>query len=140
VETIQWEESYSVGNQTIDSQHKKLIEMINTMIRNEHTDVDSEVISNVLSEMIEYAGSHFKDEEAYMEQIAYPELKMHKEEHKQFKLKASHFCLATMKDKTSVPEEVLQFLSKWLINHILNSDMKYKTFYESKNKKVTVPE
>jgi len=138
VETIQWKESYSVGNKLIDSQHKKLVKMLNTMIQNEDAGVDSEVISDVLSEMIEYAGSHFNYEEGYMEQIAYPELKMHKEEHKQFKLKAGHLCMATMKDETSVPEEILQFLFKWLINHILHSDMKYKTFYESKNKEVMV--
>ena len=110
--------------------------MLNTMIQNEDTSVDSEVISNVLSEMIQYTASHFNDEEAYMEQIAYPELKMHQEEHKRFKLKASHFCLDTMKNETSVPEEILQFLSKWLINHILHSDMKFKVFHESKNQEV----
>lgn len=138
METIQWKESYSVGNETIDSQHKKLIDMINSMIRNKGCNVDSEVVSYVLSEMIEYACSHFKNEETYMEQIAYPELKLHKEEHKQFKFKASNFCLDTMKDKPSIPDEILQFLSKWLINHILHSDMKYKTFYESKNQEIMV--
>ena len=136
METIQWKERYSVGNQLIDSQHKILVGMLNRIIQNEDANVDSEVLSNVLSEIIEYAGSHFNDEETYMEQIAYPELKMHKEEHKQFKLKASHFCLDTMKKKNSVPKEILQFLSKWLINHILHSDMKYKTFCESKNHEV----
>ncbi len=110
--------------------------MINAMIEIEDANVNSEVISNVLSGMIEYTGSHFNDEEAYMEQIAYPELKEHKEEHKQFKLRASHLCLATVEKKTSVPEEILQFLSKWLINHILHSDMKYKTFCQSKDHKV----
>ena len=138
VKTIQWKESYSVGNETIDFQHKKLIGMINRMILNEGTNVDSEIISDVLSGMIGYAGSHFNAEEAYMEQIGYPELEMHKEEHKKFKLKASYFCFSTMKNETLVPEEILQFLSKWLINHILHTDMKYKKFCESENHEVMV--
>lgn len=135
MEMIQWEESYSVGNQLIDTQHKKLLEMINLMIEYEEARVDSEIISELLSRMTEYARYHFEAEESYMEQITYPHLENHKEEHKQFRLKVGAFCQKTMSRDPSVPEKILQFLAKWLIHHILHSDMKYKMFFESKHEK-----
>ena len=131
METIQWNENYSVGNQSIDSQHIKLIEMINEMAGLWGSSIDSEEISTILSEMTEYASSHFNYEEAYMEQIGYPGLKDHKKEHKEFKLRVCDFCMRIMHKDNLVPEEILLFLSKWLINHILHSDMKYKMFSDN---------
>lgn len=132
METIQWKESFNVGNQLIDSQHKGLVGMINTMIERGENSDNSEMISEMLSKIIEYAGLHFKSEESYMESISYPFLKTHKKEHRQFKLKACRLCLKEMGHDTLALEEILTFLSQWLVGHILSSDNKYKIFHETR--------
>ena len=128
MELIQWDESFSVNNEAIDHQHQKLVAMVNTMINYRSTSVTSEVISEMLTEMTEYSCTHFKSEEAYMKQIAYPDLEAHIEEHRQFRLNVGKLCLKTMNYNTSIPREILQFLSEWLVDHILEEDIKYKTF------------
>ena len=128
MEKLQWQESYSVNNEVIDSQHKKLIQMISKMLGSRETRVDSEIISEMLTGLTEYASMHFDTEESCMEKADYPDLKAHKEEHRQFKLKVGQFCVEVMAHNQSVPQEMLQFLSEWLVHHILHVDMQYKPF------------
>ena len=79
--------------------------------------------------MTKYAEDHFKNEEQYMIHYNYPEYSSHNEQHKLFKKKVVVFCLATMANKATIPDEILGYLKSWLVNHILESDMKYKTFF-----------
>ena len=132
MEKIIWDESFSVGIQEIDKQHKKLIEIINRLIETRNVTVYSETISDVLSEMTKYADYHFRTEEEYMLKYEYPDYSLHKEQHKEFLKKTVAFCLDTMEYKKTVPVEVLSYLKNWLTNHILKSDMKYKAFFKEK--------
>ncbi len=71
VEKVIWDETFSVGVEVIDEQHKKLFKMLNTMIEAENTSVNSEIISTVLTEMRQYASEHFALEEKYMLEYGY---------------------------------------------------------------------
>ena len=51
MEKVIWDETFSVGVEVLDEQHKKLFKMLNTMIEAENTSVNSEIISTVLTEM-----------------------------------------------------------------------------------------
>jgi len=54
------------------------------------------------------------------------------EQHKEFRKKTVAFAVDTMKYKETLPIELLTYLQNWLINHILESDMKYKSFFNKK--------
>ncbi|MCV3440284.1 hemerythrin domain-containing protein [Campylobacter lari] len=75
---IKWAKEYSVHNKTIDEQHKALFDIAKKayLIAENHASISE--IKSVLSELFEYVKTHFKDEEAYMESIAYPDLEHHK--------------------------------------------------------------
>ena len=135
MEKIIWNERFSVGVRKIDEQHKELIKMINRLIETKDTKVDSETISDILTEMTKYADYHFRAEEQYMIEYDYPDYSPHKEQHIEFKKKAVAFCMDTMAYKETIPTEILSFLKNWLINHILKSDMKYKSFFNEKGLK-----
>ncbi len=128
MEKIIWEDSFSVGNEEMDQQHKKLIEMINELIERHDVENDSEVVSDVLTKMTDYIKYHFTSEEAYMKKIDFPEIVSHELEHLDFIEKTTNFCLGTLTFDKSVYTELLAFLKEWLLNHILKSDMKYKEF------------
>ncbi len=128
MDKINWDLSFSVGVTILDEQHKQIINMINLLLANSKTDVHSEVVSDLLNKMMEYANNHFDTEELLLEKYAYPGLSAQKHDHEVYCLKVVDLCKNTMKCNTSVPEELLQYLTKWWINHILNSDMKYKFF------------
>ena len=126
MEHIEWDDKYSVGVRIIDSQHEKLFKLINTAVDNVNARVDSESISEILSELVDYSMVHFSTEEGYMREIGYDGIDFHKKEHKQFKIKVGNLCVETLKKSDFVPEDILEFLSGWLVNHILCSDMKYR--------------
>ena len=132
MEKIIWNEKFSVGIREIDAQHKELIRMINQLIETKDTKVDSETISDILTKMTQYTDYHFQTEEQYLIDNNYPDYASHKEQHAKFKKKAVAFCMETMAYKETVPTEILSFLKDWLTNHILESDMKYKSLLKEK--------
>jgi hemerythrin-like metal-binding protein len=80
--------------------------------------------------MTKYAREHFKAEEDLMRAHGYPHLDEHKEQHLAFQEKTARLCFATVKGQASVPQELLAYLQKWLIHHILKVDMAFKPFFE----------
>lgn len=132
MEKIIWNDSFSVGIRKIDEQHKELVKMVNKLIEMKDVKVDSETISDILTEMTKYAEYHFQTEEQYMIDYDYPDYSPHKEQHKEFKKKTVAFCLDTVSHKETIPSEILSYLKNWLTNHILKSDMQYKSFFNDK--------
>jgi len=132
MEPIEWTNSYSVGVALLDAQHRQLIDMLNKMIKDPAADTRSETVADVLADMTQYAREHFKAEEDLMHAQDYPHLDEHKEQHLAFQEKAARLCFATVKGQASVPHELLEYLQKWLIHHILQTDMAFKPFFEQK--------
>ena len=126
---IEWNSSFSVGVKLLDKQHSQIIDMINLLIENSELSVNSEIISDTLDKMINYAKTHFKTEENLLKQYGYPELITHKQEHTQYLYKISFLCEREVICKSTVPNELLDYLIYWWTKHILNSDMKYKSFF-----------
>ncbi|EAK0822705.1 bacteriohemerythrin [Campylobacter lari] len=128
---IKWAKEYSVHNKTIDEQHKALFDIAKKayLIAENHASISE--IKSVLSELFEYVKTHFKDEEAYMESIAYPDLEHHKKIHQE--ITAS--LIALVKNIKTVNEFKAQLnviTEKWLLEHILKEDMKYHKYEKQK--------
>jgi hemerythrin-like metal-binding protein len=133
MEKIIWYESYSVGIKEIDKQHKKLIELINQLIEAKGVSVRSEIISNTLTEMTNYAIYHFQAEEELMRQHQYPQYDVHHKAHMEFVRKTAEMATETIELNRAVPEVLLSYLKSWLISHILKSDMAYKDFFRDRD-------
>jgi hemerythrin-like metal-binding protein len=103
--------------------------MINRLIAEPQTTTESETVSDLLSDMTNYAQEHFAAEEELMRQHNYPRLEEHVAQHRAFQKKTVDFCLATVLNVGIVPETMLHYLSDWLVEHILKSDMAYKPFF-----------
>jgi hemerythrin len=129
MEQITWTEDFSVGVVRLDEQRKRLIQMINRLIAKPQTTTESEMVSDLLSDMTNYALKHFAAEEELMRQYNYPRLKEQVAQHRAFQEKTVDFCSATMLNVGIVPETMLHYLSDWLVEHILKSDMAYKPFF-----------
>jgi hemerythrin-like metal-binding protein len=77
--TMEWKDSYSVGETKMDDQHKGLIVLINQL-----GGEDEIGVREVLEKLQEYVDVHFRDEEALLEKIGYPDLDKQKVEHETF--------------------------------------------------------
>jgi hemerythrin-like metal-binding protein len=126
---ITWSESLSVGIKQIDLQHQKLIDMINdfnsAMLRRE----SQLVMEKIVDDLFDYTGSHFHLEERLFQKYNYPDAVEHLKEHKAFFKNIWDFKVNLTLGKAVVSEEIMQFLSDWLRNHIMGTDKKYSQFF-----------
>lgn len=121
-------EEYQVGISLIDKEHEMLFEIIgraNRLVR-EGVDEDSlHEIWEILKELKTYTQFHFKDEEEYMERMAYEGLPAQKRAHTAFIGKIESIDLVEVgQNPQEYMQSLMEFLLGWLINHILNSDKK----------------
>ena len=132
---LEWKESYSVGIKKIDHQHKKLLEIMNELSGLDSEEAKDEEFFVVINSMIEYANSHFKTEEKYMEEHGYPGYEQQKKEHNDFieKIFSLHEELANWSQE--IHYKISDYLKDWYISHVLGTDMKYKDFFSEKGLK-----
>ena len=132
MDIINWQESFSVGVSEMDSQHKKLIGMINRLIKEQKVLTNPETIAELLTEMTDYVEEHFRAEEYLMAEYGYERKSIHEQMHKEFTDKTISFCSATDIGPNILSNALLEYLSSWLVDHILAEDMKYKDFFRDK--------
>lgn len=123
------DEKYSVGVKETDLQHKKLVELINSLHDAMKEGKGKDVLARVLQELVKYAASHFATEEKYMTQFNYPGYSAHKAEHEKFVAKVVDFQKDFDSGKAVMTLEVMSFLKDWLVKHILGTDKKYGPFF-----------
>lgn len=126
---INWQDSYSVGVDLIDTDHKLLVSLINQLDDAMTEGGGRDTVGSVLNVLLEYTETHFGREELLMEKGAYPELAPHKREHA--KLTAQVRGIVERwhgGDDASLDGEVLEFLKNWLTGHILGVDRKYAPY------------
>lgn len=127
VEILPWNDTFNTGLPVVDEQHKKLVQLINELARDWSTLADVERLNRIFEELAAYASYHFETEESIWHEFLPddPWEKTHKEIHQSFiqtvlNLKAEE----TAKPLDDVIEDVLKFLTHWLVFHILDSDMR----------------
>jgi hemerythrin len=129
---LEWKEEYSVGIEKIDRQHQHLFEITNKLIAQAGSPEDSQLASETLTEMVNYAREHFSTEEKLMREYDYPELDSQRNQHDYFINTTAELAISFMDDSNTTGDEILEFLKLWLTTHILKYDMKYKAFFKAK--------
>jgi len=126
---IKWLEDFSVGNQEIDNQHKKWIEIYNKahdkMMGNILIENKSNIGKDALKEMIEYGKYHFASEEDFMEKIKYQGIEKHKEIHKNLVQKLNDLDKQIQQGTYILNTEIMKIIENWIVDHIINEDQKY---------------
>jgi hemerythrin len=129
---LYWENDLSVQIDSIDNQHKKLIELINQFYENIKSSSNNELVGNLITGMKNYTIFHFKTEEKFFKQFNYPDIESHKKEHEYFIEKVNDIEERFRSGKLILSFEITDFLKKWIRNHIQETDSKYSVFLKSK--------
>ena len=129
---IKWDKSLCVGIPEIDEGNKQLIQTFNLIEKHQNDDVTAEPVSLVVEQMRKIASVHFSREEKYMRGIDYPHYDAHKDEHKQFREKTAALCIDVMNRKKTAPKDIYNYLSDWIIDHILRADKEIARFVQNK--------
>ena len=132
---LAWKDEYSVGIDSIDQQHKKLINLINQLQTAVKYSTGEEFEREALDELVDYTKTHFSYEENMMEQNGYPDFEPHKAQHVKMIKKVEEVLAEYEKDSDTAMENALSFLKEWLINHINGTDKEYTSFMVAKGVK-----
>ncbi len=121
-------DKYLTGISIVDKEHKELFRIIGDVYRvmTDEMAVDKyDEIVRLLEELREYTKFHFQDEELYMESIHYEGLEAQRRAHEAFVSRLEEMDLEHIDDnQQETLEDLMEFLTEWLVNHILHSDKK----------------
>ena len=81
MDTIEWNESLSIGIELIDQQHKTLIERLLAVTEAIEKNQGEGTIAKTLDFLLEYIDLHFSTEEKQMAEHNYPGLDLQKQQH-----------------------------------------------------------
>jgi hemerythrin len=133
---MEWNDRLSVGVEMIDSDHKKLVGMVNELHDAVKAARGKEVLGHVLDGLVAYTKTHFGHEEVEMAKFKYPQAPDHIKEHVnltkqvmevQAKYKAGNNAVLSM--------EVMAFLRDWLLKHIQASDKALGVYLQKQKEK-----
>lgn len=123
---VLWKDEYTVGIPAIDEQHEKLFDIANRiseLLANELLVDKYDHIIAVLNELRDYTVEHFAAEEAYMLKHKYRKFLSHKALHHEFIEKINTVDLNQIDNEQNLYlKEILNFVTEWLISHILQED------------------
>ncbi|MFA6314051.1 MAG: bacteriohemerythrin [Sterolibacterium sp.] len=119
-----WNQRFVTGLDTVDQQHRHLVDLINRVaILVIEGAGDEATIEAILAELGSYAGYHFGEEERLMaaRRVDPRHVERHQSHHRQFIEQVGQMWAT--RDTLEKPAEVLgNFLSSWLTFHILEED------------------
>jgi hemerythrin len=126
--SISWNDSYSVGIDSIDQQHFRLFELLDDLSQAFAQGRVKESLGKSIDELISYTKTHFATEEKYFNTYNYPMKDAHKKEHDAFIEKVADFKKRYDEGRLTMTVEIKSFLYDWLIKHIKGSDKAYSAF------------
>jgi hemerythrin-like metal-binding protein len=127
-----WKDEYSVGIESVDNDHKKLLNLINQLQTAAHYRTGEEFERQALEELVDYTKTHFRREETMLEEYDYPDLEAHKRQHAQMIAKVDEFLEQYKRNSDKAIENTLDFLKDWLIRHINGTDQEYSGYLHDK--------
>ena len=121
-----WKDAFTLGVPSVDAEHRQFFEIMNRCARAAAEGGTPTALALVLKELATYADHHFKNEEAALDRVGYPELPLQRAEHRRFiedlaRLEAG---------ETANLLGALALMRDWLMQHILGNDRRYVTWIE----------
>ena len=128
-DSVIWDNSFSVGFDPIDVQHKELVKMTNELFQACEQGVIAADMAflQTMKKALNYAETHFADEEGYLTEVNYPYLDEQKDQHEDFVAEVQK-SIEEFEAGNIEPVSLARFLKKWLLNHIAVYDKKYAPY------------
>jgi hemerythrin-like metal-binding protein len=125
---ITWSDDLSVGHEEIDRQHRELVRLINELHDAMRAGKGRDAVGGIVAGLYDYTLTHFGYEEGAFTRAGYPATESHRAEHAAFVDKVAAFKGDFASGKMGLSVDVLDFLWKWLKDHIMGKDRKVGEF------------
>lgn len=135
---VTWHPDMSVGEGTLDKDHRILIDLINQLAR-AHNRSDGIVMEFVVDELYNYTVRHFQREEQYLLAGEYPDLADHQTIHRQFSEHVNTIRQQFYRNfDPAFAINLTDMLGDWLQHHILGVDKAYQAYFEERPPKAWI--
>ena len=126
LEIFPWNENFNTGLEEIDSQHQRLVSILNELAMHlAFKPEDGPALNNILNDLVDYTHYHFQTEEAiwHRHMSGDEDEQRHHQYHETF----IEALLKSRQAADNLPPDVLTrdllaFLTRWLASHILEHD------------------
>lgn len=125
---IAWDDSYTVHVESIDTQHKKIMRLINDLNRVSNNGSGDVELEAALTTLCEYTREHFEYEESFLEKFHYPFYKSHHDKHVGFLKTIDQAKKQLQNGHLKNKKKTVDTLVFWLKNHIVKEDKQYSCF------------
>jgi len=121
---IAWRRQLSVGQPSIDEDHKHLIAYLNDLDAALGAEVYNPArVAKTLMKLLEYTQQHFRREERMMELVHYPKIEEHKHQHAEAVKAISDLSNTFAREPSHANgERIYAFAAHWLVHHIIMQD------------------
>lgn len=137
MEHFVWKAEYSVGDEALDNQHQELIRIMNDLhelLHEPEADQNEGRVEFIFGNLADYIVTHFAYEEQRMVDAHYPyeRLVEHRAEHHELIKKVRRYHAQVSEGGREGLKELMPYLyGEWLVNHICQQDMQYKTYLQA---------
>jgi len=123
-----WDHVLSIGIDEIDDDHRRLVDLFNILNHAVTEGAGVDYVGAVLEELINCTVWHFSHEERLMLKYGYPETDEHRTEHRDLIDSARELQQKYLQAGELDEKEDLEFLERWLTEHILVADNRLGSF------------
>jgi hemerythrin-like metal-binding protein len=127
---------YLIQLRQIHADHRHISAVAERLYQAAYSHSDSPEISAILTELADYAGGHFLNEERLMDAISYDHSEAHIAEHWKF-LGAISVFIAEFENRTLDLKSVHHFVETWVVTHINHYDRDFELFLENSGSLMT---
>lgn len=121
--SIEWQDSFKIGDTEVDEQHKYLFELTNEFIA-------ADSLGSMRSLMIllyKHTREHFEREEVLMRRVNFPGVGLHQEHHNTLLRRLSELSMDVGKGYMNKPA-IVALMTEWATKHIPQEDAQVVAF------------
>jgi hemerythrin-like metal-binding protein len=122
---ITWGPKLEIGIGIIDSQHRRLVNLINQLDEALEEGRGADVVGKTLEGLIDYTHTHFRTEQELLKEHDYEDYNLHCREHRIFTDQIEIYRDRLDAGSLRISKDVMGYMRGWLLTHIGSSDRAY---------------
>jgi hemerythrin len=126
---LNWKEKFSVGVESIDDQHKILVDALNELHHAVMQGQTRNSTAPLLRNLFTYMRYHQVSEEQAMARVNYPELKQHQLLHRELVQTLQGYLASIDRGEAAINVDALFILRDSVVNHIQRVDGGYRSWF-----------
>ena len=130
IDKVVWDDGYVIGLPNLDGEHQSLFGAVNALLDSVNRGSCIRTLQTMLESIRDFAASHFRHEEALMQENGYYAYQHHKSCHDHFLAVVAEFhrqCILG----DEIAWEIGFFLQNWFTAHVGSIDMELGDFLKS---------